>query len=115
MVRKKGVDMNQKKILQELEKIAEQLGARIIFDKIEGKGGYCRCYEEKYIVVNKLLNIDYKIDILAEGIRELPFEEIYIKPEIRKILDFSYNQSKINNGGRYGTDKRKKKRDNREI
>ncbi len=107
--------MKSKKILKELEKIAEELGAQVVFDTLEGKGGFCRCYETKYIIVNKLLNIDYKIDTLVKGIRELPYDEIYITPELRRILDFSLYQSKINNGGKYGTDKRKKKRDNREV
>lgn len=79
--------IKSKKRLRELEDIAEKLGVRVIFDNLETEGGYCRCHKDKYIIVNKKLNTEYQINVLAKAMKKLPLEDIYIKPELRKFLD----------------------------
>ena len=41
-------------ILQDLKLIAQELGAKVRFERGDFKGGYCIVKEDKTIVINKL-------------------------------------------------------------
>ena len=79
--------MNAKKLLAELEVVAESLGIRTIYDTFDGKGGGCRVVENRYIVINKRLSDEIKADLFLRALSEMPIDEIFIKPEIRELLE----------------------------
>lgn len=79
--------MNPKKLLAELEKVAEALGIQTVYDTFDGKGGGCRVVDNRYIVINKRLADDVKADLFLKALSEMAIDEIYIKPEIREMLE----------------------------
>ncbi|PJA98608.1 MAG: hypothetical protein CO128_06425 [Ignavibacteriales bacterium CG_4_9_14_3_um_filter_30_11] len=74
-------------LLDELKELANQLGAKVRFEKGDFKGGYCLLKESKIIVVNKMANLQRKVMILAAALKELGIEEIYLSPKIREVID----------------------------
>lgn len=79
--------MNAKKLLAELEVVAESLGIRTIYDTFDGKGGGCRVVDNRYIVINKRLSDEIKAELFLRALSEMPIDEIFIKPEIRELLE----------------------------
>jgi len=76
-----------KKLLQELELVAEKLGIQTVYDTFQGRGGGCRVIEDRYIVINSRLADEIKAELFLKALSELPIDEIYIKPEIRELLE----------------------------
>lgn len=79
--------MKPKKLLQELELVAEKLGIQTIYDTFEGKGGGCRVIDNRYVVINSRLADRVKAELFLKALSELSIDEIYIKPEIRELLE----------------------------
>ncbi|MEA3310591.1 MAG: hypothetical protein U9Q76_00045 [candidate division WOR-3 bacterium] len=79
--------MKAKKLLQELELVAEKLVIQTIYDTFEGKGGGCRVIDNRYVVINSRLADRVKAELFLKALSELAIDEIYIKPEIRELLE----------------------------
>lgn len=79
--------MKPKKLLRELELVAEKLGIQTVYDALEGKGGGCRVVEDRYIVINKRLSDEVKVELFLKALASMPIDEIYIKPDIRELLE----------------------------
>ena len=74
-------------ILQDLKSLADQMGARVRFERGDFKGGYCLLNEDKVIVINKLSNTQRKVITLAAALKELGVEEIYLPPRLREVIE----------------------------
>lgn len=83
--------MKPKKLLAELEIIAERLGIQTVYDIFQGKGGGCRVVENRYIVINKRLSDDVKAELFLRALARMSIEEIFIKPDIRELLEQARN------------------------
>jgi hypothetical protein len=79
--------MKAKKLLQELELVAEKLGIQTIYDTFDGKGGGCRVIDNRYVVINSRLSDEVKAELFLKALSELSIDEIYIKPDIRELLE----------------------------
>jgi hypothetical protein len=75
------------KILDELKSLANELGAKVRFEKGDFKGGYCIIKDSKVIVVNKLANLQRKVMILSAALKELGIDQIYLNPRLREIIE----------------------------
>jgi len=87
MVQRERLVVKPKKLLQELELVAEKLGIQTIYDTFEGKGGGCRVIDNRYVVINSRLADRVKAELFLKALSELAIDEIYIKPEIRELLE----------------------------
>lgn len=74
-------------VLQDLKSLANQMGAKVRFERGDFKGGYCIVKESKVIVINKLANLQRKVITLAAALKELGIEEIYLPPKIREVIE----------------------------
>lgn len=74
-------------ILDELKAIADQLGAKVRFEKGDFKGGYCIVRHSKQIVINKMANTQRKVMTLAAALTDLGIEDVYLTPKLREIID----------------------------
>lgn len=74
-------------ILQDLKQIAQELGAKVRFERGDFKGGYCIVKEDKTIVINKLSTLQKKVMILTSALKDLGVDEKYIPPRIREIIE----------------------------
>lgn len=74
-------------ILQDLKQIAQELGAKVRFERGDFKGGYCIVKEDKTIVINKLSTLQKKVMILTSALKDLGVGEKYLPPRIREIIE----------------------------
>ena len=74
-------------ILQDLKLLAQEMGAKVRFERGDFKGGYCLLREDKTIVINKLSTLQKKIMILTTALKDLGINDHYIQPKIREIID----------------------------
>ena len=61
----------------------------LIDELIEGifKGGFCLLREQKLFLLNKNLDQDKKISILVKNIAGIGIEGIFLKPNIRELVE----------------------------
>jgi len=74
-------------ILNDLKALAQEMGARIRFERGDFKGGYCIVKESKIIVINKLSSLQRKVITLSAALKELGVDEIYLPPKLREIIE----------------------------
>ncbi len=74
-------------ILADLKSLANQMGAKVRFERGDFKGGYCILKESKVVVINKLSNTQRKVVILATALKELGIDEVYLTPKLREVID----------------------------
>jgi len=74
-------------ILNDLKSLANQMGAKVRFEKGDFKGGYCLLKENKVIVLNKISNLQRKVITLAAALKELGADDIYMPPKLREIIE----------------------------
>ena len=79
--------MKTQVIVKELEDIARQLGLGIRKGKGNFKGGRCVVGGEELIVLNRHHLPEIHLSILAEGLRDLPVDTVFMKPAVRKALE----------------------------
>ena len=77
--------MKKREILAELTRIACKIGIRIIEDKLLKKGGYCRVFKNKYIIMDKRISEEDKLKILIKALKRNDLENIYLTPKIREL------------------------------
>ncbi|MBM4171401.1 MAG: hypothetical protein FJ214_05995 [Ignavibacteria bacterium] len=74
-------------LMVELREIANQMGARVRFERGDFKGGYCIIKEDKTIVINKFSPLQKKVMILTSALKELGVEDVYLTPKLREIIN----------------------------
>ncbi|MDZ4711565.1 MAG: hypothetical protein SGI89_04485 [bacterium] len=81
------IDEKKDDIINELIEIINNLGLNVRTEKGMFKGGFCLLREQKLFLLNKNLEQDKKINVLAKCIAEIGVEGIYIKPNIRDLIE----------------------------
>jgi len=56
---------------------------------VNAKSGLCIVKDQKMFIMDKHLTVREKLETLAECLRSLPLDDIYVMPAIRKYLDRS--------------------------
>jgi hypothetical protein len=77
--------MKKKEILAELTQIACKIGIKIIEDRLLKKGGYCRVFKNKYVIMDKRISEEDKLNILIKALQKNNLENIYLTPKIREL------------------------------
>ncbi|MEO0293984.1 MAG: hypothetical protein ABIN61_07175 [candidate division WOR-3 bacterium] len=77
--------MKRKEILAELIQVACKIGIKIIEDKLLQKGGYCRVFNNKYVIMDKRISEEDKMRILIEALKRNDLDNIYLTPKIREL------------------------------
>jgi len=73
--------------LEELENLAEKLGLELRYEKGDFQGDLCFIKEEGVIIVQKNISVDRKIAVLSKGLTRVDLGNVYILPELRKLLE----------------------------
>ena len=85
--------MEDNEILENLEKLLGELGIAIRYEKGDFSGGFCRYKDNKQLIINKSLETARKINIISTELKtNVDFEEIYIMPALREIIE---NESRL--------------------
>ncbi|MBT7370129.1 MAG: hypothetical protein HN816_05740 [Gammaproteobacteria bacterium] len=85
--------MNSETLLQEFENLAERLSVTIKYGKLDGDGGLCRYREDYHIIVNKRLDPDGRLSVIARAFSQFPLDEVFLIPAIREAIDFHTEES----------------------
>lgn len=79
--------MKKEEIIAELIRIAGRLDIKIIEDRLLRKGGYCRVLTNKYLVMDKKISDNDKIELLTNALKRNNLDDIYITPKIRELCN----------------------------
>ena len=79
--------MDSESILMCLEELANKLEIEVRWDALGSDGGICTLRGKRILMVDRSLNDLSKIDVMAEALCEEGIDDIYIRPEVREILE----------------------------
>ena len=79
--------MKSEKLLEELEILTEKLGLDLRYEKGDFQGDLCFIKEEGVIIVQKSISVERKIAVLSKGLTRVDLANVYILPELRKLLE----------------------------
>lgn len=79
-------------VLEELEQAAAQLGFVVRKEKGNFRGGVCTVDGEAIIMLNKRHIPDVQLVVLADSLRDVPIDTIYLKPAVRDALEEAWDQ-----------------------
>jgi len=74
-------------LMRELEDELRKMGIRVRREKGNFKGGWCVVNDEECLMINRRQTAEIQFAILAEAIRSLPLDSVYIKPKLRSALE----------------------------
>ncbi len=83
--------MEENRLLQELEEIAEKLSISVQYDDLMGmdirvKGGLCKLRGKNVIIMDRRTLPRERIDLLARALRQFDLSSISMKPYVRLII-----------------------------
>lgn len=99
MKKKKQVSPEAKLLLAELEEIIGRLGYKLRYEKGDFEGGYCLLKESHLFVINSKNEIEKRIAIIAKNIKEIGIDDVYIKPQIREVIEKENSKSEAKEEG----------------
>ncbi len=78
-------------ILSQFETLASKLGIKLRYENLKDpdfriEGGACRIGDDQHIIIHSKLEDEDKIDIIAEELRKLSLEDVFIPPILRTVL-----------------------------
>ena len=79
--------MESEAVLMCLEELANKLGITVRYDVLGSEGGICTLRGKRILMVDESLNDAGKIEVMAQALCREAIEEVYIRPEVREILD----------------------------
>ncbi len=79
--------MKTEQIVEELKKAAEQLGFRVRTEKGNFRGGRCVVGDEDTIMLNRRHRPEVQLAVLAECLREVPVDDVFLRPAVRSALE----------------------------
>ena len=79
--------MKTEHIVQALEEVVQQFGLEVRWEKGRFQGGRCTINGEDLIMLNKHHPPEVHLVILAESLRDLPVEAIFLRPAVREAVE----------------------------
>jgi hypothetical protein len=79
-------------LLWQLEELADQLGIlvrdeNIILEEAFSAGGLCRVDGKYILILNSKATMDEKLQVMVKALRQFDFDDMYVKPVIRELLE----------------------------
>lgn len=84
--------MKTEHIVTELKEAARQLGLQVRVDNGSFRGGRCKVGDEEMIVLNRRHLPETHVRILAEGLRDLPVDTVFLRPAVREALEAAWRR-----------------------
>lgn len=101
--------MDENTILDQLEELIERFGVQIRHDTIKQDensvnviGGLCLLKGEYVLIINSKATIREKIWTLGSALKQFDYEQIYIQPVLRELLEKIPEQRGFDVRGRPG-------------
>ena len=74
-------------VVKALEAAVDQLGVRVRHERGAFRGARCRIGDEEVVVLNRGLPPERHLAVLADCLRALPHDEVYLRPAVRAALE----------------------------
>lgn len=84
--------MKTEQIVQELEEAVRQFGLPVRREQGRFRGGQCLVNGEALVVLNKRHPPEVHLAVLAEVLRTLPVETIFLRPAVREAMEAAWLQ-----------------------
>ena len=81
--------MDDVDMLRELESLATELAIEVRYEHIEGMGGLCRYGGKTHLIMPVDLPRAQRINALINALARQPTDEIFLRPDIRDLLESS--------------------------
>ena len=94
-IRKWEVLMTTPTHFENLESIASQLSIEIRYEDIDNPGGLCRIRNSQVIIVDRDLNLDQTLAVLATALSRCSTDHLFIPPKIREFIN-QHSTSEVN-------------------
>lgn len=78
--------------LNKLEKLIEETGYIVRFERGNFQSGFCILEEKKVVVLNKFLPLEGRINTLIDLLPQLQIDVEKLSPESKKVFDDSAKQ-----------------------
>ncbi len=91
--------MKTEQILEELKKAAAQLGYEVRTEKGNFRGGRCIVAGEEIIMLNKRHLPEAQLVVLADSLRDLPIDGVFLRPAVRSALEEAWQRDLAVDGG----------------
>jgi len=85
--KKKRISPETKQLLAELEEVVQRLGYKLRYEKGNFEGGYCLLKESRLFVINSRNEAEKRIGIIARNLKEIGIDDIFVKPQIRDVIE----------------------------
>lgn len=79
--------MKPQQIVEALEEAVTQLGVTVRRERGSFRGGLCTIGGETVVVLNKRTPVEAHLAVLAEALRSLPVDEVYLRPAVRDAVE----------------------------
>ena len=84
--------MRDEELLLALEGLAEHLQIPVTYaalatEELPGRGGMCVIRGERRIIIERSLGTREKTRLLAEGLVEFDFEDVFLLPAVREAIE----------------------------
>ena len=79
--------MTQEIILQGFETLIHNLSIDLRYENGDFTGGLCKIKKKNVLIINTNLSIEKKINVIADELKRLNLEQIYIRPMLRQIIN----------------------------
>jgi hypothetical protein len=96
-------------IIDQLEELIERFGVQIRHDAIKQDensvnviGGLCLLKGKVVLIINSKATIREKIWTLGRALKQFDYEQIYIRPVLRELLEKIPDQKRLNLNGNSG-------------
>ena len=84
--------MKTDQIIEELETASRKLGLEVRWEKGNFRGGRCTVAGRELIMLNKHHPPELNLAILADGLRDLPTDTVYLRPVTRDALQDAWQR-----------------------
>lgn len=85
--------MKTEQIIEELKKAAAQLGFEVRTEKGNFRGGRCIVAGEEIIMLNKRHLPEAQLVVLANSLRDLPMDGVFLRPAVRSALEEAWSRN----------------------
>lgn len=84
---KPKLDDKKEELIKDLIEVFDKMNYKVRIEKGLFKGGFCLLKEQRLFLLNKNIEQDKKINFLVQNLSLLGTEGIFLKPNIRELID----------------------------
>lgn len=93
---KPKIDEKKEELIKDLIDVFDKMNFKVRIEKGMFKGGFCLLKEQRLFLLNKNIEQDKKINFLVQNLSLLGTEGIFLKPNVRELIENSQSPEENN-------------------